>query len=124
MLTGVDENFRERCEKPARRRRRNLGRVDRSNHESITHAYSGHKPAHHEKGIVGGEPHEKSSDEEYGGGEYDGVTPANPIWRFSSSGGADEGVQIEYSDEDLDLHVGHFEVIFDVDWCSTHYSNI
>lgn len=104
--------------------RRDLGGVDRSDHEGVAYADAGDEAADHKEGVVGGEPHEDSSGKEDDLGYYDGVAAAYPVGGSSGGAGADEAENVEDSGEDFDLYVADFEIFLDVDYCSTHYSNI
>ena len=116
--------LREGGEEATSGSRRDLGSVDGGDHECIANADSGDEPTNHEETIVGGESHEDSPGKEYNLGYHDGVSPAYPVGSSAGGARADEWKEVENPGEDFNLSVWDFEVFFDVDYSSTHYTNI
>lgn len=122
--TNIDEHLREREEEAPRGSRSQLSRVNWRDHQRVADADAGYEAANHKKGVVGGQAHKQGADEEYGSGEDYGEAAAYPVGGAASHGGADEWVEAEDSHDHLFLYVGYFEVFLDVDYSSTHHSNI
>ncbi|GFY95092.1 polyol/monosaccharide transporter 5 [Actinidia rufa] len=118
------KHFREGCEESAGGRRRQLRRVNRSDHEGVADSDAGDEATDHEEGVVGGKAHEEGSSEEDDGGEDDGVAAADPVGGASGGGGADEGVDVEDPHQDLQLHVRDLQIFLDVQSGSAHNPDV
>lgn len=119
-----EEYLRQGSEEAARGAGGDFGGVDGGDEEGEADADAGEEAAKHEKGIVGGESHEDGSDEEDGAGEDDGVTATYPVGGSAGEAWAYQRVEVDDSEQDLDLLVRDFQVPFYVYGCSTHHSNI
>lgn len=107
IYTNIDEELWERKEESATGSRRHLGRVHRRDHQCVANSDAGHEAANHEKGVVGGQAHEQSAEEEYNSGQDYGESTAYPIGGGAGDGGADERVEAEDAHDHLFLYVGY-----------------
>ncbi|KVH93235.1 hypothetical protein Ccrd_004710 [Cynara cardunculus var. scolymus] len=98
--------------------------INRRYHKGVSNADTGDKPTDHEKRIVSSESHQDCSDEEDSSGKDDGVPTTNPVGSFSGGGRADQGVEVQNTDEDLDLSIATIQIPLDVDLHPTHHTNV
>lgn len=124
IRTEIDKHLSKGGQFATLGRRRHLRRVDRRNHERESHADASDEPSTHEEPVVGGEPHEQSSNKEDDCSEDDGVAPPYPIGRPPRQGGAEKREDIDRPHQDLDLHIGNLQIPLYEERRSTHHSCI
>lgn len=99
----IDAKIRNCGEEAATRRRRDLGAVNRGNHESEADRKSGSAAADHEDDVVSAKAHEERAQQEDGGREDEGVAPTDVVGGPAGHQGAGECARVEDAGEKLDL---------------------